>query len=138
MWFQNIVDKAKRLMSGGRDRGAPNAVKLVKIPSPTGPYKRTPEQEKARVKVSRATRRRVGRSHRGQAHGFPVSMRHGRLMVRLKWWPEIGTGQVITHDPRTGLVKVAFPFLGAHRVDGKWKGTRAGVRVYHVSELRAA
>jgi hypothetical protein len=75
-------------------------------------------------------------------HKNPFRIKHGRKEAGCRWWPEIGTGYVVkfTKTKRNDfLYRVAFPFLGAHRVkdgfDMKFTGIRGGSLLLPASEL---
>lgn len=134
MWYQTLKEKLKSWVKKPGE---------VKIPSPVGPYKRSKEQEDAaklkKVKVSRSERRRLSQSaYHGRKKGQRLyAEKLGRRMfVRLKWWREIGKGQILKLRS-DGCVLVAFPFRGGFlKPDGSWAGTKTGgVRWYHRSEL---
>jgi len=147
MFIQTLISKAKNLFTKNRaaiKNGKHNQQDVIKIPSPTGPYK----PNKPGPKPNRAQVRRYYNSQKGRAKPFPFIVKHGRAAVVLKWWREIGKGYAFLHtyDPQRQTVRVMFPTLGAH-VDAKHNGKirnaqgiplSASVKTCHLSEIEAA
>ncbi len=144
MFFQTLITKAKNLLNRNRaalkKTGAPE---VIKVPSPKGPYK----SNKPKPKPNREQVRAAYNSQKGRpGTPFPFTIKHGRAIVRLAWWNEIGTGFALlkTYDKHAQTVRVMFGGLGAHInpktgkiVNGQGVPLSASVRTCHLSELKA-